>query len=92
MAERGTTPSREIAGGVTTFLTMAYIIFVNPNILADAGMDHHFGLVQEVELSSARRPLIRSAENQITIHKFNKAVLLTVKSCLKFDRLANSRY
>jgi AGZA family xanthine/uracil permease-like MFS transporter len=25
--------------GVTTFLTMAYIIFVNPNILADTGMD-----------------------------------------------------
>ena len=25
--------------GVTTFLTMAYIIFVNPSILADAGMD-----------------------------------------------------
>jgi AGZA family xanthine/uracil permease-like MFS transporter len=38
--ERGTTPPREVAGGVTTFLTMAYIIFVNPNILADAGMDH----------------------------------------------------
>ncbi len=26
--------------GVTTFLTMAYIIFLNPNILAAAGMDH----------------------------------------------------
>lgn len=25
---------------MTTFLTMAYIIFVNPNVLADAGMDH----------------------------------------------------
>ena len=35
----GTTVSREIAGGTTTFLTMAYIIFVNPNILADTGMD-----------------------------------------------------
>jgi AGZA family xanthine/uracil permease-like MFS transporter len=30
----------EIVGGVTTFLTMAYIIFVNPNILSDqTGMD-----------------------------------------------------
>jgi AGZA family xanthine/uracil permease-like MFS transporter len=29
----------EILAGVTTFLTMAYIIFVNPAILADAGMD-----------------------------------------------------
>ncbi|MTI29842.1 NCS2 family permease, partial [Xanthovirga aplysinae] len=34
-----TTPKREILGGITTFLTMAYIIFVNPNILGDAGMD-----------------------------------------------------
>ncbi len=29
----------EIIAGVTTFLTMAYIIFVNPAILADTGMD-----------------------------------------------------
>jgi adenine/guanine/hypoxanthine permease len=29
----------EIIAGVTTFLTMAYIIFVNPQILAQAGMD-----------------------------------------------------
>jgi hypothetical protein len=29
----------EILAGITTFLTMAYIIFVNPEILAKAGMD-----------------------------------------------------
>lgn len=29
----------EVLAGVTTFLTMAYIAFVNPNILHDAGMD-----------------------------------------------------
>ncbi|MBP9646568.1 NCS2 family permease [Psychrobacter pulmonis] len=34
-----TTIKTEILAGVTTFLTMAYIIFVNPNVLADAGMD-----------------------------------------------------
>lgn len=34
-----TTVRRELIAGVTTFLTMAYIIFVNPSILADAGMD-----------------------------------------------------
>ncbi len=34
-----TTIGTEILAGVTTFLTMAYIIFVNPAILADAGMD-----------------------------------------------------
>src|SRR5512145_2535095 len=35
----GTTVGTEILAGATTFLTMAYIIFVNPAILADAGMD-----------------------------------------------------
>lgn len=34
-----TTVRKEIVGGITTFLTMAYIIFVNPSILAQAGMD-----------------------------------------------------
>jgi len=29
----------EIIAGLTTFLTMAYIIFVNPSILSAAGMD-----------------------------------------------------
>jgi adenine/guanine/hypoxanthine permease len=31
--------SKEIAAGFTTFLTMSYILFVNPMILSDAGMD-----------------------------------------------------
>ncbi|WP_286708142.1 NCS2 family permease [Psychrobacter sp. UBA2514] len=34
-----TTIKTEIVAGITTFLTMAYIVFVNPNVLADAGMD-----------------------------------------------------
>ena len=33
IAERGTTIRNEVTGGVTTFLTMAYILFVNPAIL-----------------------------------------------------------
>jgi AGZA family xanthine/uracil permease-like MFS transporter len=35
---RGTTRAREIRGGITTFLTMAYILFANPSILASAGI------------------------------------------------------
>lgn len=34
-----TTIKTEILAGVTTFLTMVYIIFVNPSMLAEAGMD-----------------------------------------------------
>ncbi|KVE32473.1 NCS2 family permease [Burkholderia sp. TSV86] len=37
-AQAGTDLRTEILAGVTTFLTMAYIIFVNPAILGDAGM------------------------------------------------------
>lgn len=39
LKENNTTVRTEVIGGVTTFLTMAYIIFVNPMILSDAGMD-----------------------------------------------------
>ena len=36
LKKNGTTVSKEIIAGVTTFFTMAYIIFVNPNILTKA--------------------------------------------------------
>ncbi|HEX4506155.1 MAG TPA: NCS2 family permease [Alphaproteobacteria bacterium] len=39
ITEQGSTVRTELVAGVTTFLTMAYIMFVNPLILADAGMD-----------------------------------------------------
>jgi AGZA family xanthine/uracil permease-like MFS transporter len=38
LAERGTTLRREVRAGVTTFMVMAYIIFVNPIILGYAGV------------------------------------------------------
>lgn len=38
LSQRGTTVSREIMGGLTTFLAMAYILAVNPNILSGAGI------------------------------------------------------
>jgi AGZA family xanthine/uracil permease-like MFS transporter len=43
LEQHGTTVSREIIGGLTTFMTMAYIIFVQPAVLSAAGMD--FGAV-----------------------------------------------
>jgi AGZA family xanthine/uracil permease-like MFS transporter len=36
----GTTVRTELLAGLTTFVTMAYIIFVNPQMMASAGMDH----------------------------------------------------
>ncbi len=39
LSERGTSVGTEVRAGFTTFLVMAYIIFVNPNILGAAGFD-----------------------------------------------------
>lgn len=38
LTDRGTTAATELRAGVATFLTMAYILFVNPQILSQAGM------------------------------------------------------
>src|SRR5690554_4684583 len=40
MSRFGTNWKTELVAGITTYLTMAYIIFVNPALLAEAGMDH----------------------------------------------------
>ncbi|MFV0510915.1 MAG: NCS2 family permease [Shewanella algae] len=39
LKQNKTSLKQEAVAGLTTFLTMAYIIFVNPSMLADAGMD-----------------------------------------------------
>jgi AGZA family xanthine/uracil permease-like MFS transporter len=39
MEERHTNPRTEVIAGITTFLTAAYIVFVNPDILSATGMD-----------------------------------------------------
>ena len=36
----GSSLQKELIAGVTTFITMAYIIFVNPQMMAESGMDH----------------------------------------------------
>ncbi|MBW6398979.1 NCS2 family permease [Roseomonas sp. HJA6] len=39
LSERGTNPRTEILAGLSTFLTMAYIVVVNPSIISAAGID-----------------------------------------------------
>ena len=39
LAKAGTDLRTEFVAGITTFLTMIYIVFVNPQILGNAGMD-----------------------------------------------------
>ena len=39
LESHGTNPKKELIAGLTTFVTMAYIILVNPQIMSAAGMD-----------------------------------------------------
>ena len=39
LKENGTDVKTEVMAGITTFVTMAYILAVNPNVLSEAGMD-----------------------------------------------------
>ena len=55
--QHGTTPGREVQAGCTTFAAMAYILAVNPAILAAAGMPAA-GLVTVTAVSAAVSTLI----------------------------------
>ena len=45
LKENNTTVRTEVLAGITTFMTMAYILAVNPNMLAAAGIDPTAGLI-----------------------------------------------
>jgi AGZA family xanthine/uracil permease-like MFS transporter len=57
LSENGTSVRQEMLGGLTTFVTMAYVIVVNPQILAHAGMPAE-GVVFATCLSSAVATLV----------------------------------
>jgi AGZA family xanthine/uracil permease-like MFS transporter len=57
LAENQTTVRRELLGGLTTFLTMAYIVVVNPQILSQAGMPVE-GVVFATCVASAAATLV----------------------------------
>jgi AGZA family xanthine/uracil permease-like MFS transporter len=45
ISEHNSTIRTEVLAGLTTFLTMGYIIFINPDILSQAGIDHNAAFV-----------------------------------------------
>ena len=45
LKEKGTNVKTEVVAGITTFMTMAYILAVNPSILSEAGMDANAVLI-----------------------------------------------
>ena len=57
LTENQTTVKQEFLGGLTTFLTMAYVVVVNPQILSQAGMPVE-GVVFATCLSAAIGTLV----------------------------------
>lgn len=57
LSERDTTVKTEILAGFTTFITLSYIIFVNPSILADAGIPKEAAIAATI-LASAFASLL----------------------------------
>lgn len=61
--ERGTTLSTEIAAGVTTFITMVYIVVVCPAILSKAGMDFNAVFIATILVSIVSTLIMGIAAN-----------------------------
>ena len=57
LKEKNTTVSTEIFAGLTTFMAMSYIIFINPSVLSQTGMDYNAVYVATI-LASAIGTLI----------------------------------
>ncbi|NLL74644.1 MAG: NCS2 family permease, partial [Erysipelothrix sp.] len=57
ISKAGSTVKREFAGGLTAFLSMSYVIFVNPIILGNAGMPQDAVFIATI-ISSAIAMLI----------------------------------
>ena len=51
LKENNTNVRTEITAGITTFMTMAYILAVNPSILSEAGMDST-AVLRQLQLTS----------------------------------------
>jgi AGZA family xanthine/uracil permease-like MFS transporter len=68
LAGHGTTVRREILAGVTTFVTMAYILFVNPQILgAAAGPGHAAALLTSTALVAAVMTVIMGLASNLPL-------------------------
>ena len=50
--EKGSTLRTELLAGMTTFIAMAYILFVNPNILADAGIPKEAAIASTIWIAA----------------------------------------
>ncbi|HEY7633570.1 MAG TPA: NCS2 family permease [Thermoleophilaceae bacterium] len=81
IAERGSTVRVELLGGVSTFLTMCYILFVNPAILSAAGVPF-----QGVAVATALAACVTTAAMALfTNYPFALATGLGLNAVVAFD-------
>lgn len=80
LRERGSTVRTELLGGITTFLTMAYIVFVNPIVLGAAGVPQA-GAIAATALAAAVGTL---AMGLVTNYPFAMAAGMGLNAAVAF--------
>ncbi len=87
LKSNGTTPAREVIGGVTTFAAMAYILAVNPAILKDTGMDQA-ALVTATALAAVAGTVLMALMSNYPIAQapgMGINVFFTYEICLRME-------
>jgi AGZA family xanthine/uracil permease-like MFS transporter len=84
MEERGTNFTTEFRGGVATFLTMAYILAVNPRILSESGGSCEYG-----PLSGADDDFYNDCVEEVKKQMIVSTALVSMVACLVMGLWAN---
>ena len=85
LKENGTSVKTEVLAGLTTFLTMAYILFINPNILKMAGMNAEGALGDAAaNFTTATDPVVASVFMATCISAAVGSILMGLFSNLPF--------
>ncbi len=63
LTEKKTTVRTEMVAGLTTFISVAYILFVNPNILADAGIPKEAAIASTIWVAALTTAMMGIAAN-----------------------------
>src|SRR5437899_2142130 len=91
ITERGSTLRTELRAGVATFLTMAYILFVNPQILGSVPDHHglHLAFAQVLTVTALVAGVLTIAMGVIGRYPFALAAGLGINAFVAFTLVAN---
>ncbi|MCW3065856.1 MAG: transporter [Solirubrobacterales bacterium] len=87
ISERGSTVRTEIRAGIATFLTMAYILFVNPQVLGAVGDNHgvHLAFAQVLTVTALAAGVMTIAMGVIGRYPFAIAAGLGINAFVAFS-------